>query len=666
MKQHLLLSTVLFLLLNVTHAQFNDKGFEVTRPDLVTNTFAADTTANAIIIHEVGTSYVDENSFRLKTKIKRKIKILTKEGFEKANHEVVLYDNDKGRKESIDDVKATVYNMTDNQVETSKLTKSDVFEIPEGDHYMRVKFAFPNVKIGSVIVYSYTIESPFMYKYHGWNFQSDIPKLYSEYNASIPGNWEYHMKLVGGQKLTTNTSEIKKDCLVAGNGASAHCANYHYVMTNIPAFLDEDYMTTRRNYLARIEYELKTFTGFDGSVDHITKSWKDADSELKKDKNIGRQLAKSGFLKDILDDAILNEPNELERAKKVYQFVQRNYTWNDEYNIFNDVSVKDLIDERSGCVSEINILLHNLLEIANIKVKPILMSTRNNGLPTKLFPVMSEFNYLIVKAQIDGKNYMLDATDKLLPFGTLPFRCLNQYGRVLDFDKGSQWITIESVADNHLVYRSLLELKDDQLVGHIDVNSSGYNALMLTKKYIGSQSDYLEGFESKYPGIEFDSHELTDDLNSTETYKERFDVAFDVQSTGSTYYINPFLFKFFESNPLKLQERSYPIDFGYTDLFNYTVQLKFYEHYEMVEAPKNRTIALPNNSGLLNFMSTVQDNSVILVFKFDFRQAIYGPEFYESGLFSRSFISVSRVDVSPSMRLSSQDCPSYRDESVSR
>src|SRR5690606_14567571 len=95
-----------------------------------------------------------------------------------------------------------------------------------------------------------------------------------------------------------------------------------------------------------------------------------------------------------------------------------------------------------GNVSSINILLHNLLEETGIDVKPVLLSTRNNGFATKIFPVISEFNYLIVHANINNETFFLDATDKYLSFGEIPFRCLNQYGRLLDFKNGSDWIDI--------------------------------------------------------------------------------------------------------------------------------------------------------------------------------------------------------------------------------
>ena len=53
------------------------------------------------------------------------------------------------------------------------------------------------------------------------------------------------------------------------------------------------------------------------------------------------------------------------------------------------------------------------------------------------------FNYLILKTTIDGKDYFLDATEPYLSFGELPFRALNQYGRLMDLEDGSYWEDIE-------------------------------------------------------------------------------------------------------------------------------------------------------------------------------------------------------------------------------
>ena len=253
-----------------------------------------------------------------------------------------------------------------------------------------------------------------MFKYREWKFQDDIPKLHSEYHTSIPANWDYNIKLVGTNNLSKNESKKKANCLQGPNGTSADCTESVYIMKDIPAFIEEDYMTTIDNYLSRIEYELKTFKGFDGRVDNITKTWKIADKEIKTLPEIGRQLGKSNMLKGLIDNAIMNEPDTLKKATAIYKYVQENYTWNGKYEMFNDVSVKDLIKNKSGKASEINMLLYDLLDDNGIEVMPVLLSTRDNGLPTQLYPVISDFNYFLVQTTINNNTYLLDATDKYL------------------------------------------------------------------------------------------------------------------------------------------------------------------------------------------------------------------------------------------------------------
>ena len=61
--------------------------------------------------------------------------------------------------------------------------------------------------------------------------------------------------------------------------------------------------------------------------------------------------------------------------------------------------------EKTGNIGEINLSLYNSLKAADIDASLVVLSTRNNGLPTKLFPVIFHFNYVIVKAVINNKDY---------------------------------------------------------------------------------------------------------------------------------------------------------------------------------------------------------------------------------------------------------------------
>ncbi|MGM5471055.1 DUF3857 domain-containing protein [Flavobacteriaceae bacterium LMO-SS05] len=629
--KRLIILLCLFVALSIkAQSGFNSENASVTRGDLETNIYEKDTTANAVVLYEYGNSYVDNKTFRLQTEVIKKIKILNKKAFEKATiTEYLYYDNNK--KISMNDIFATTFNLENGSMTSVRLDKKDIFEEQYNDHYTVIKFTLPNIKEGSVIVYSYRLSSPFMYKYKEWRFQDDIPKLYSEYNASIPGNWDYNIKLVGYKKLFKNESKLKLKCLDGGNGAYADCTDFVYVMKDIPAFIEEEYMTTKDNYLSRIEYELKTFKSFDGRVENITKSWKTVDSEIKTDNDLGRQLGKSSMLKELMDDAIKNEPNPLKKATAIYKYVQENYTWNGKYEIFTDVSVKDLIKNKSGKVSEINMLLHNLLDEYGIEVMPVLLSTRNNGFPTQVYPVISDFNYLIVQATINNKNYLLDATDDYLSFGEIPYRCLNHYGRLMDFKKGSYYIDIEPEKSSIIHQRVELVLDENKILkGKIESKSTGYHALPLKKEYFSNKSRYLKVYENKYNNITFLDHSVTDEDKTSFEFLETFDVEYNPDHIVGNLYINPFLFKFFTENPFKLQERTYPIDFGYKDAFLYSLKINYNDNYEVIESPGDFAYPLPNNKGMIVLSSKVRDHSVLLYLKFNFNEALYGPEYYDS------------------------------------
>jgi hypothetical protein len=626
--------TILTLLLITTFQLFsqenyNSESYKVTLGDITSKIFQKDSTANALVIYEHGKSYIDRNDYDLRTEKKHKIKILNKAGFRHANVVIHLYNNERNR-EKVSEIFGTTYNQIDGKVIKTKLNEKDIFTEKYDENHTLVKFTLPNIKEGSIITYSYEIRSPFKFKYHGWNFQDDIPKIYSQYNTSIPANWIYHIKLVGGKKLAINESEVGKRCIEMSNGAYANCLESIYAMKDIPAFIEEDYTTTKNNYLARIEYELETFQSMDGVVTNYTKSWKDVDKELRTDKEIGKQLRKSIDLEDFLNLDIINETDALKKAKAIYKYVQTNYEWNEDFNIFNDVSIKDLVKNKSGNVSAINILLHNLLNEADINVKPVLLSTRNNGFPTTIYPVLSDYNYLIVQASINDKKYLLDATDNFLSFGQIPFRCLNDKGRLIDFKNDSEWVDLKSNSKTNTFYEAEFSFdENNELRGIIKSRRTGYHALNKKKSYFSNSNSYINSLENGLPDSEISDFEVKSNDITAPNFQETYNVIHHFDETGENIYLNPFLVKFFDENPFKLQERTYPIDFGYKDTFYYSFKLKVNDNYTISEAPKNLALRLPNNSGQIAFSSNIIGNSLQMMFKIEFKKSIYEPEYYD-------------------------------------
>jgi hypothetical protein len=640
----LILLLFAFSLTQRSIAQDFNIAMSVSKVDLEKNYYEKDSTANALVIYDYGNSYVDSETFWLRVQVKQKVKILRAEGKERGEIEVKLYKG-KSSTERIENIKGTTFNLLNGEMIKTSLTSSGIFR-EENDDYIRVKFVLPNVNIGSVITYSYETQSRFMTKYQPWFFQGQDPVLYSEYNTSIPGNYDYNIKLVGSLPLVTNETELKKGCIILNRGASADCSIAKYVMKNIPAYKPEGFTTTALNYMARIEYELSVIRGFDGTVDKITKTWSDVDNELRTDSGFGRQIDKKSLVKNILPEEISTITNDLAKAKAIYQFVLDHYKWNGTSERY-DVSVKRLIKEKVGSVFEINLLLQNLLAAEDLKTFPVLLSTRANGLATKIYPVLTDFNYVVLKTTLGENHYFLDATDPYLSFGELPFRCLNQYGRLMNFEDGSYWENVEAAAFSSRQHHvKLFNFDADNFSGTIESRFLGYHAHDLKRDFNENPKRYKEKKADKYSDIIIEEFNSPDFDITNINFSEKIDFSIAPEFIDSKIYLNPFIIKFFDSNPFKLQERTYPIDFGYKDTYSYTMTIDLNEQLKVVELPEAINISLPEQAGTFNFKAIHTGNQINLYFRVKFSKSIYAAEFYESlKIFMNNVVDVQKNTV---------------------
>ncbi|MEK6154607.1 DUF3857 domain-containing protein [Flavobacteriaceae bacterium 3-367] len=594
-------------------------------------TYDKDPNANAVVLYEWGDNYFEiiGGRIRLIKEYHVKIKILEEAGFEEANISIPYYHNSNSF-EKLEDIRA----MTHNGSMRTGLRQDQIFTEEINERWTAKKFAFPNVKKGSVLEYQYKMISPFVFNLNGWTFQSHIPKLYSEFNAKIPGNYIYNRSLVGSLKLAVNDASVKKNCLhFEGTTKDPDCEVLKYAMKDIPAFKEEEeFMLAPENYISRLDFELSELYQLNGTVDKYTKSWKDVDKEFKNDKDIGRQMTKKGFFEKNVPESLFAEADELTRAKNIYAFVQDHFNWNGKYGIYRDIRVKKAFDERKGNIGEINISLINLLNAGGIKTNLMLLSTRQNGLPTKSHPIMSDFNYVVARVNIADKVYYLDASDKFNPFGMLPFRCLNYYGRVMDFKKDSYWEDIEAPGNNKRVVRAQVkfDLENNTANGIFDASNLGYNAVAKRRAIrTTNKEDYIKAMEEAIG----DDFYITDytfmGKRSTETIvTERFAFELEDLVDGKTIYFDPFLIKYFDKNPFILEERNYPVDFGYKRSYTYNVNIFVPEGYSVKQLPEKKTFALPERTGLLRFDCASTGDKVSLYFDLTLNRTHFSEALY--------------------------------------
>lgn len=595
--------------------------------------YPKDTTANAVVIYEKGNSIFQQeyNSIYLKTTVYRKIKIFNKGGEEHATVKINIYNDDNNRnREKVINLKAITHNLNE---PSTYLNPKQVYTNRRNENWKEVSFTFPNTKPGSVLEYQYDLISKFYFNFSGWTFQSDIPKIYSEFHALIPGNWSYNRDLKGLIPLSTNTATLKSRCFSLDGGTTADCEELTYIMRHIPAFLEEEeYSTTKNNYISRIKFELAEIFYADGTSKKYTTSWKETDIQLKKDKNIGGQSKSKVFFSKNIPIELLTINDKLSQSKSIYKYIQNHFSLNkDKTSIYKEVDVKKAYQEKLGSVSEINLALVSALKAADIDAKIILLSTRDRGFPTMKHAVMTDFNYLAAHVTIDDQTYLLDATDDYLSFDMLPFKALNSYGRVLDFKNGSYWFSITPKSNTYQRIRTMLTMNEDGiLIGDVKETNNGYfskfkRELISTK----SEEKYLIDFENNAKNLEILAYTNEELHNNENPLIENFEIEFEAaESIGNNIYLNPFIERY-SKNPFQLNQRNYPVNFGFKINETYQAKIIIPDSFIIKSIPENIAFKLPNNGGSFVASFKKSANNVQIYTKINLNQTIYKVENYQ-------------------------------------
>lgn len=593
-----------------------------------------DTTANAVVLREYGTAYISTNvDLRLVFEYHVRIKIFNEKGFNAGDVKIRLHKNDNNTFETVGDIEAiTFYPDDQGLIRKSDLDPKQIFKENSNKYTDVTKFAMPNLRSGCIIEYKYRLESPFIHHFRSWEFQAEIPKIYSEYFVRIPAVFNYNISLRGPYKLTKNTGRVEKDCY-SGGGFKSDCSAMTYVMENVPAFVEEDNMTSPANFLSAMYFELSDYVDPRGITHKLTKEWSSIDQEMKSYESFGGQLKKRDYFKDKLAQVTGGLTDPLAKAKAIYNHMHTWFKWNNFYGIYSDNGIKKAYESHTGNVADINLSLTAFMLAAGLDAEAVMLSTRRNGLINKLFPGTSDFDYVVSKVNIAGQSYLLDATEPLLPWGLLPMRCINDQGRVMSLKKPSYWIDLKASQKDQKTYTLALTLQEDgKLTGKITFISSGYAAYKKRNsiKANNSLEEYVEKLEERWPKMKIHKFNIVNVDSLEKPVYEEYEVetnAFDNLNKEKLFF-NPFILDRISENPFKLAERSYPVDLGAASETRVNMQLTFPAKFEVVSKPEAVGLALPNKGGKF-VMQVSNEGNVLSLYQFtQLDRSVYEPNEY--------------------------------------
>lgn len=632
----------------------NIKFGKVSEEELKTEFYENYSPANAVILYDKGFSYFtyDNHMERFKLTFERQIKIkfFKKESFEYADFKIPLYKADKGGlKEELVSVKGKTYNLENGKIIKTKLENSSIFHEETSKNWNQAKFTFPAVKEGSIIELKYTINSFFVFNLREWQFQYDIPVQYSEYTALIPEFFKYNKNMKGYDDVYISETSVNREesftiqyeTLPQAGGKvergsyelPSQSTQYLWKASNIPAFIEEAYITTEEDYMTFLDFELATIQYPRKPVETFTTSWESVNKKLIESSSFGKQLKITKSIQNRADELTSDLTEKAEIMRKLYDFVQYNIKWNSHKKkyITDSYNLQKVLSNKTGNSADINLLLLMLLKSKEIKANPIILSTRNHGKIFPAHPTLSGFNYVIVEAKIDDKVYYLDATSDILPAGMLPKRCLNGIGRKVTTGKSEE---VKIVPQASYSVSSMYTLKiglSEGINGTVNNLYKGYAALETRNEIInsGGEEDYIkEIIENSSETIE--DYKIIGIKDIYEPLKENYNISTtdNITYAGDMIYLTPLLNERLEENPFKLEERKYPVDYAYKISERLIMQYIIPEGYDVEEVPENVNMALPGKAASFQFQVSSVGNTIQVISNFKINQTVIQYDLY--------------------------------------
>jgi hypothetical protein len=575
------------------------------------------------------------------------LRIHRKAGYAWATVQVPLYQKDN-RKEEISNLKGFTYNLVNGQLVKEKMGKDVVFEEKVDANHLRYAFTLPNVREGSIIEYTYTIKSDFLFNLQDWQFQYTIPVRWSEYRTVIPQFYRYKTTLRSYRPLALNESLTipyatslrwaERDSY--GSVASAPTNTVHikaqalrsrWIMKDAPAFRDEPYMTSARNHLSRLDFELDGIQFPKQEYQQITSTWEKIATELLKDEQFGTALTRSTPLADKAAALVVQYPNPTERLAAALALVQRTVHYNGQEKLYTTAPLRRICEQGAGNAAEINLLLVHTMRAAGFSAEPLLLSTRDHGRIQTDLPVLSQFNYVAALVTLpDKKELLLDATEPYATPGLLPERCLNGQGRLIT-QAGGRWVSL-APAERYLRYTTAQLTLDAQgaLGGKIKLEHTGYASLEAREQLAGgNEQEFIKTLQRRWPEWTL----TAPTFQNTGTTQQPFSVEMGVKIPGgeapaATLYVQPLYHLGESQNPFRLENRQFPVDFGMPHEHSQAVVLTLPTGYEVRELPANLSLSLPNDGGRFQFSITPQPNALHITSRLQLRKAEYSAQEY--------------------------------------
>lgn len=604
---------------------------KIEKADLELTTCEFDKEADAMLLLDYGDiSYQAgvRSTFAMRKDMRTRIKILRQKGIDHATIRINYITDDNYEK--LLDVDAITYNLdASGNVVTTKVENKSFFKEKIDANYSAIKFTFPDVKVGSVVEYRYTIIRQTMDRIDPWVFQDLIPTKISAYRIIIPEYFKFTTNQQVSLPVEKKVEEYEQSISVSGSILRYKGKEQFYKMKNVPALRDEPYMGAARDYLQRLEYQLSQIVYPDFTTHNFRNSWQDLTKSLMESEIFGKQIRKNLLKSDETNTILANAKTPTEKMLKIYDHVQRSMAWNGVED-FYCTSVKEAWAKRAGSTGDINLILLNLLRDAGIQAMPILASTRSHGQVYSAYPFLRQFNTLVVYVPIGDDDFILDASDKYNPAHLIPLDVLGTQAYIADLEQGG-FVTLwnKRNTNRHFVNFNAAIDAEGQLKGTAKLSTYDYGRKARVRLFKDNKEKFTEKYISAgVADIQVKDLELINLTADSLPLDQVFAFTAPTNKSGDYQFFTLNMFTGLHKNLFTAETRQTNIEFGCNQQFMITGSVTIPEGFAFEEPPRNAGMILPDTSISFRRFLEAKDNMVQFRITLDFKRPVYAVDEY--------------------------------------
>jgi hypothetical protein len=584
--------------------------------NLAKSSYEIDPDAAAVVLYEKGAVEITRstNKYQKKFTVYRLIKVLKSSAFNEGDINFQYYNSNA----YLGKTHGTTYNLVNNLAQKTPLEKSSVYHRVIGENIYELKFAMPAVKEGSIIEYSYEINSDMTLMMPAWFFQSEYPVLRSEYELTYP--FVYNFMTILQTRSTFKEYPNRKSAINENANAykiATRLSNQSegiilWGQKDLPAAINEPFISSLSNHIERLDIQLSEYADYTAvqGKQSVINDWNKFTTRLLEWDDFGAPYKeKKEYLEPIVSTFTKKAGSDLDKAKAIFNYCRNDFQCIDTISFTTEKKLRTVFSSKQGNSAEINLLLISMLKKAGYTAVPVVLSTLGHLKADDSYPMINRFNHIICALYLGNNRYFLDASNKYNPFGVLPTYCYNGYARIVDKELADS-ITISS---NMLKERNIIKVNIKNITDTaIDIKITAIQGMItsrLTRRQIDGdekkKQDYVNEQMATFPermtleSFSFDAlHDPDTNLTFNITLHKRFD------KPTTTIYTPTDYIKYFEESPFKSMKRTLPIELPYQMDYIYTLDVELPQNYMIEDLPKPSIITFEGNKMSFKHLAT--------------------------------------------------------------